>query len=60
MYVEKGEDERRRRKSEQSATWQMSFQRSITMPEEGDEQRSRVPNLAAALRDLKFLDIRHE
>jgi hypothetical protein len=33
---------------------------SRIMPVEGNEQRSRVPNLAAALRGLKFLDVRHE
>jgi hypothetical protein len=30
------------------------------MPVEGDEQRCGVPNLAAALRGLEFLDVRHE
>jgi hypothetical protein len=29
------------------------------MPVESDEQRSGVPNLAAALRVLVFLDVRH-
>ncbi len=39
---------------------ELSSTTSMTMPVEGDVQGSRVPNLAAALRNLKFLDVRHK
>jgi hypothetical protein len=41
-------------------TGEFSSTTSKNMGAEGDEQRSRIPNLAAALRGLKFLDVGHE
>jgi hypothetical protein len=61
MRVEEGEDERRRRKREQSSTITqgglMSFKDNVK--DHSNVQGSRVPELAAALRGIKLLNVRH-